>query len=185
MLPWGHAGVGYAGYHLWLRLRHRLPPEGAATLALIFGTQFPDLIDKPAAWIFEIFPSGRTLGHSALTLGIVTVILVVYLQRSPSRNERAWLAFLGGWLAHILGDASRILFDPDSCVRYLLWPIVSDCPGAHNSSAIAWMANFEFDSWKVFGLAFTLLALILWWADGRPGLGVLRSLLPLSEHEDT
>lgn len=174
MLPWGHAGVGYVGYHVWLRLRHRLPPNGTAVLALVFGTQLPDLIDKPATWVFAVLPSGRTLAHSLLTLGLATLLVVYLLNRSRSRNARAWWALLGGWFAHIVADAHGLFFDPDVCVRYLLWPLLSHCVYENDTSAIGWLAALEFAPRQLVGLSFALVGGVLWWVDGRPGLETVR-----------
>ena len=174
MLPWGHAGLGYVGYHLWLRLRHRLPPNGAAVIALGFGTQLPDLIDKPGTWLFGFLPSGRTLGHSLLTLGLATLVVMLLQNRSEARNRRTWWALLGGWFAHLVGDAYGLLFDPSTCVRYLLWPLLSHCAYENDTSVSGWLAAFEFSSRQLVGLGFALLAGVLWWLDGRPGLQTLR-----------
>lgn len=174
MLPWGHAALGYVGYHLWLRLRHRLPPSSVAVLALGLGTQLPDLIDKPGTWLFGVLPSGRSLGHSLLTLGLATVVVVLLLNRTEGSNDRAWWALLGGWLAHLVGDAYWPLFDPSTCVQYLLWPLLSHCVYENDTSVLGWLVAFEFSPGQSVGLGFALLGAVLWWFDGRPGLQMLR-----------
>lgn len=174
MLPWGHAGVGYVGYHLWLRLRGRLPPSGVAVLALALGTQFPDLIDKPATWVFAVLPSGRTLTHSLLTLGLATAIVGILVIRTKGRNAHAWWAFLGGWLAHLVGDAYTVLYDPETCVRFLLWPLLPHCVYENDTSALGWLAAFEFSPNQLVGLGVAVVGAVSWWSDGRPGLRTVR-----------
>jgi hypothetical protein len=177
MLPWGHAGVGYVAYHLWLRLRNRLPPNGVAVVALLFGTQFPDLLDKPGAWIFGVLPSGRSFGHSLLTLGLVGLLVVLWLRRTRRADPRVWWAFLGGWFSHLLTDGYSILFDSETCLRYLLWPLVSTCGYENDTSALDWLAAFEFSQRQLLGVAFALSAALVWWFDGRPGLQTIRTAL--------
>lgn len=182
MLPWGHAGLGYLCYHLWLRLRGRLPPNGHAVLALLVGTQFPDLLDKPATWVVPVLPSGRSLGHSLLALGLVALAVVVVERLATDRETRVpplgrtrvWGAFLGGWAAHLLGDVYVLPFDPTTCVRYLLWPLLDHCVYPNDTSAIGWLAAFEFQSGQFVGVGVALVAGVLWWRDGRPGLETLR-----------
>ena len=174
MLPWGHAGLGYVGYHVWLRMRGRLPPSGEAAIALVVGTQVPDLVDKPATWIFAVLPSGRSLGHSLVTLAVVTTLVVALSRYSSDRTARAWWALLGGWFAHLVGDAYAILFDPTTCVRYLLWPLIAHCVYPNDDSTLGWLAAFEFSPRQFAGLGVALIAAVLWWHDGRPGLEVVR-----------
>ena len=50
MWPWGHLGVAYLLYSLYSRGRFRRPPRPEPTLAVVFGSQFADLVDKPLAW---------------------------------------------------------------------------------------------------------------------------------------
>lgn len=58
MWPWGHAAIGYLLFSMDTRLRYGRRPGGPATILLFFGTQFPDLVDKPLAWTLPLLPSG-------------------------------------------------------------------------------------------------------------------------------
>jgi hypothetical protein len=76
MWPWGHLALGYLLYSPFARARFGRPPTDRATLLLAFGTQLPDLVDKPLAWRLDVLPAGRTLGHSLLS--VVAVSALVY-----------------------------------------------------------------------------------------------------------
>ena len=64
MWPWEHAAVAYL---CWAALDRRAArSEGAAVVAVLVGSQFPDLIDKPLSWVFQVLPTGQSLAHSLL-----------------------------------------------------------------------------------------------------------------------
>jgi hypothetical protein len=59
MWPWEHLAVGYLLYSVSCVLWGRYPTRiGVAALA--FGTQFPDLVDKPLGWWLGVLPSGQS-----------------------------------------------------------------------------------------------------------------------------
>ena len=47
MWPWEHLTIGYLAYSLLSRLAWRRPPTVGTAITVAFGTQFPDLVDKP------------------------------------------------------------------------------------------------------------------------------------------
>ena len=47
MWPWEHLAIGYLAYSLLGRLAWRRPPTVGTAITVAFGTQFPDLVDKP------------------------------------------------------------------------------------------------------------------------------------------
>jgi hypothetical protein len=172
MLPWGHAAVGYLWYTLYIRLRHRRPPAGAAVVALAVGTQFPDLVDKPLAWTFGVLPSGRSLAHSLLTLAVVAGVLYALY-----RNREALVtagAFLVGWTSHVFADGYPILFGEATCLNYLLWPLLGVCPYEEASNSIlGHLRAIELSDGIWFGLGLTAVAGVAWLVDGAPGLRYL------------
>lgn len=172
MLPWGHAAVGYLCYTLYSRLRRRGPPTRAAVVALAIGTQIPDLIDKPMAWTFGVLPSGRSFGHSLLTLAVVAAVLyAVYRKRDELLNVGA---FLAGWLSHIVSDANPLLFGEPTCVRYTVWPVLGICPYPEGGrSIIGHLLAIELTDGLWFGMGLTAVAIVVWLYDGAPGLRYL------------
>jgi membrane-bound metal-dependent hydrolase YbcI (DUF457 family) len=174
MLPWGHAAVGYLSYRLYTRLRYRERPREAAVVALAVGTQFPDLVDKPLAWTFGILPSGRSLAHSLLLLGIVVGVLYWFTRRS-GRSGTELTALAVGWSSHLLADGYSILFGEPTCLDYLVWPFRGTCPYEEtNRSIIGHMLGLETGDGLWFGLGLTLVATAVWLHDGAPGLRWVR-----------
>lgn len=106
MWPWGHAAVGYLLYRVLGRTSGRTggdgPPSGPAVVALGVGTQFPDLVDKPLSWSFDLLPAGRTLAHSALIGAVFVAGLTVVATRYEGRPARA-----GTTSATVSGDGGR------------------------------------------------------------------------------
>jgi hypothetical protein len=78
-------------------------------LALGFGTQLPDLIDKPLAWTWTILPNGRSLAHSVLTATLLCAVLWVVVRESGRRRVAG--AFALGYWAHILSDGLGAVLD--------------------------------------------------------------------------
>ncbi|MFC7199682.1 metal-dependent hydrolase [Halospeciosus flavus] len=121
MLPLAHAAIGllaYAGVQLPRDWRS-LTVGGAA--AALLGSQFPDLIDKPLAYM-GLIPSGRSVAYSLFVLGVVGLFLYVY---TPSEWRLEALAFLTAALSHPLVDAHQQLLEQgvSGLPGYLLWPI--------------------------------------------------------------
>jgi membrane-bound metal-dependent hydrolase YbcI (DUF457 family) len=122
VLPWGHLAVGYLCLSFAVRVRYRVPPGGAAAIAVAFGTQLPDLIDKPLAWRFGVIPSGRSLAHSLLFLAVLAAIAWALAAGSDRRLEAS--AFVGAYLSHVLADAfPAALAGEWAKLGLLLWPI--------------------------------------------------------------
>ena len=115
--------MGYLlGVGLDRRWKRVLGP-GGASLALVVGTQVPDLVDKPLAWSLGVLPTGRSLAHSLL-VGPVLVGLAVLLAWRYRRHT-VWPAFAVGYLAHLAGDALYpALRGEFASLGFLLWPVV-------------------------------------------------------------
>ena len=123
MWPWEHLAFGYLLFSVIGHLRPRFDPDDRAAVALLVFTQFPDLVDKPLAWVLGVFPSGQSVAHSVfVAVPVAAAALVV-----GGRSGRAvgGLAVAVGYLSHLIGDLAypvltggRLRFDP------VLWPVV-------------------------------------------------------------
>ncbi|MCU4743569.1 metal-dependent hydrolase [Natronoglomus mannanivorans] len=188
-MPWGHLAVGYLVYTIGTRVWHRRPPTGEATLVLVFGTQLPDLIDKPLQWYFGLY-DGRAIGHSLLV--VVPLCLATYLFFRRHDRTDLGVAFAVGVLTHILGDAWRAIYLGDIRGRapYLLWPIwepptySAQNPGDHLDKWLATVRSINFESPSAFvdtlfslPVVFSVLFFVLWAVDGFPGVGATRRIL--------
>lgn len=173
MLPWGHAAFGYLLYSLWRRRETGTTPAGVAVVALAVGTQFPDLIDKPLSWTFALLPTGRSLAHSAFFLALVGFVVLIAAHRYGQAT--AGRAFLFGYASHLVADALYPVANGDfHDPVYVLWPLVSQAP-EEGRSFVAFFLGLDLTSTFAFELLLTGVALLRWWADGAPGLGVLRA----------
>ena len=152
MWPWGHAALGY------LLGRPIVPVEnghGLPYLALLFGTQFPDLVDKPLAWSVAILPTGRSLAHSLLTLALLVGIAWLITNRID-REEHA-IAFGIGYASHLLGDSLHSIVNLEfQSLTFLLWPILASPTYDTDPSFSAHIANLQLTPW--LWLEFALLA---------------------------
>jgi hypothetical protein len=124
VFPIGHATFGYLLYALFAwTTRHRLP-YGTTLAALLVGTQFPDIVDKPLAFV-GVLPSGRALGHSLFfTAGVF--LLLWRLSRRYDCSHLA-VAFGFGHLSHIVGDIVVMDFSRPGAVSdlsFLLYPVL-------------------------------------------------------------
>lgn len=172
MWPLGHAAVAYLCYSVLVRARKIGPPDGLVALVVLFGSQVPDLVDKPLAWYLGVLPTGRTLGHSLLVIGPLAV--AVYLLAARYSRPEYGIAFGVGAVSHVLVDALPAVWggaDPAS----LLWPLVA--VESYDNGAPSITALFvESLGEPYFLLEFVLaaIAVVVWRRDGYPGLGVIR-----------
>jgi hypothetical protein len=122
MLPFAHAAVGYACYVAYSLARTRRIPGATVAAAAVAGSQVPDLIDKPLAFL-GVLSSGRSLGHS-LAFAAVLVAAGWAVARA-TRRDRLVGAVLVGHLSHLPADGYRaVLAGDQSGVGYLFWPVV-------------------------------------------------------------
>ena len=123
MWPWGHLAVGYLVYVGYLWARHRETPRGWPVLTLAVGTQFPDLVDKPLAYWFNVLPVGRSLTHSYLVAVPLSLGLVLVARRYGV--GRAGIAFALGYLTHPFADGlAAILNGQFWALSFMVWPIL-------------------------------------------------------------
>ena len=176
MLPPGHAAVGYLLYTAYTRYRYDRPPEGPPTLILLFGTQLPDLIDKPLAWTFQILPSGRTLGHSLLFL--VPLVILAYLVAVRYQRSEWAIALAIGAISHAIVDIlPPVLRGEFQYATSILWPLLP--PPAfedHDRTIIGHLLSVEPTPILAFEFVLALVAFVVWWREGKPGLETVRNL---------
>jgi len=144
VLPWGHAGLGYLLYAGLALATGRRLPRGWPLAALLVGTQFPDLVDKPLAFL-GVLPNGRTGVHTLLVttllLAATWLVAVRVDAGTDGRTPRAvpWstagsgrggarevaLAYSVGHLSHLLGDSyAALLTGYWRGFAFLLYPFV-------------------------------------------------------------
>ncbi|ATW88585.1 LexA-binding, inner membrane-associated putative hydrolase [Halohasta litchfieldiae] len=174
MWPLGHAAVAYLCYTGLCRAENRLP-ESLAVVALLIGSQTPDLVDKPLSWYLGVLPTGRSLAHSLLVLG--PLIGVVYLLAARSGRAEYGIAFSIGALSHLLADSLPALWGGTDG-SYLLWPLLAVEP--YESGPPSILALFTESLGQPYFLAeFVLagLAVAVWQRDGYPVLSAIRRRL--------
>ena len=172
MWPIGHVAGAYLCYTLY-RWNEDSPPADAPVLILLFGSLFPDFVDKPLAWYVGILPTGRSLGHSLLFV-LPLCILVLVLASRWKRPE--WgIAFGIGALSHLLLDALPALWRSEANAGFLLYPIVPVEPYADESpSILSLLVDSLYDPYFHLEFVFLGLALIAWSRHGYPGSRKLR-----------
>ncbi len=170
MWPMGHLAIGYILYAVSTRLRFDEEPTDVPVLVVLFGSLFPDLVDKPLAWYVGILPTGRTLAHSLLVL--VPLCTVVYLVSRYYDRVEYGIAFAIGALSHSLVDALPVLWDDEATGDFLLWPYWSVELYDESGPPTVTELLVESLSQPYFLSEFVLLAiaLVLWRGHGYPGL---------------
>lgn len=176
MWPWGHLAVGYLLYSLALRHRDRIP-DSPEVLLLAFGTLLPDLVDKPLSWELGVLRSGRSLGHSVLIATVVVVVLYVAL--APRVGRTRVTAFAVGYLSHPVVDFpyADVLAGEFATTAYFVWPLRSMPPDDSDLSIIEYLLSFQPGPFDYFQGLLVVLAVILWYLDGTPGIDPLAARL--------
>lgn len=115
--------MGYLAYAGLNRVWRGETPNAPSTVALAIGTQFPDLVDKPLSWTFELLPTGRSLAHSALVAALITVLVIRYA-RSVDRPLLG-NGFAVGYWSHLFADLFSAVVAGDAETNwFFLWPLV-------------------------------------------------------------
>lgn len=176
MWPWGHLAVAYLLYTVYTHHRFDRPPLAVPALALAVGSQVPDLIDKPLAWTFGILPGGRTLGHSLLFAAVLVTIVYALAVRLDRRD--VGLAFVIGHVSHLVTDVPPSALTGDfSGTEFLLWPLVDQPPEDSVDGIIDAILNYyAMGPYELFQFGLFVLAALVWYRDGMPGLGYVRTL---------
>lgn len=180
MMPWEHVAVGYVAYSLFVHAIYRDSPTGTETLAVVFTSLLPDLIDKPLAWQLGVFDGGYALGHSVF-FAVPLVLAVGLIARSREQPRVGW-AFGIGYLLHFPADVIPSYFlDGDLSIHHHLWPIGGG-GSSHGSFFAGFMDNFgPYALWAIeelasgdpsplllFLLGLATLTFLLWLYDGLP-----------------
>jgi len=174
MWPWGHLAAGYLVYSAYARLRTDSAPGDLPALVAVVATQLPDLVDKPLAWSLSILPSGRSLGHSLVTVGPALAVAWLLAARRDARPLGTALAV--GTLSHLFTDALYPLVGLDiEFITFLGWPLLPLPPYEVDSSFAAHFALLEVTPAFVFELLLVGLASVVWHYDGHPGLATVRA----------
>lgn len=173
MHPVVHLAVGYLAYAGYTRWRFERPPDGGATLVLLFAAVLPDLIDKPLEWSGSV-PVGRTIGHSILFA--IPVVAVVWVLARRRGSDHSADAFAIGYLSHVAADVPwHVLSEDFEELGFLFWPVteVAEYSGVKPVATIG-----EVTVTTLWIEAVILLAGIgLWVRDGAPGIRVARDAI--------
>ncbi|WP_416841506.1 metal-dependent hydrolase [Haloferax sp. DFSO52] len=183
MWPWEHVAVGYILVSLWARATNRRL-DGRAALAVVFGTQFPDLVDKPLSWSIGLLPSGISVAHS-IFVSIPLALLVVLVARRFDMTV-VGVAFALGYLSHIPADLfySGFFFGNYRALQSFLWPI-SYGPESSGvgflsqtwyflSRFLVYLRRPEAWAYIIFELLLVGSAVRLWIRDGAPGVALMK-----------
>lgn len=184
MWPWEHLAVGYVLFSLAYRRYTGTPPSDAAAIAVIVGTQFPDLVDKPLAWSFDVVTSGISVAHSVFVATGLSVVAILLAHRYG--RSAVGLGFSVGYLAHLPADALYpVILNGELNLPAYLWPLyVAEAGGTRGG----FLENFAYYLLQFVGflgtprgmtfLAFEVMLLglagWLWLSDGCPGLRLPR-----------
>ncbi|WP_396613387.1 metal-dependent hydrolase (plasmid) [Haloferax sp. S1W] len=189
MWPWEHLAVGYILFSLLVRV-FDWTLDDVSAVALAFGTQFPDLIDKPLAWTFAVLPSGTSLAHSVFIAVPVSLAVMIVLSRWSRLT--VGVGFAVGYLAHPpsdilygqLTEGGPLSFDS------ILWPFVEQSGSVSGGGlfgrvaiyigeyqefiAISGSTSPQVVGYLVFEAVLLATAIALWLTDGRPGVELAR-----------
>lgn len=187
MWPWEHLAVGYLAYAALVHARAGRGPTAGEAVAVAFGSQFPDLVDKPLAWEFGVLPAGLSLAHSSLVAGPLS-LAVVYVAHRRGRPA-VGVAFAVAYLLHLPADALYgVLLGGPPALGFLVWPLVP-APPQPDLGFVERVARL-FGGLRLLvasprGTAYLLAEVVLvgsaaaaWVVDGAPGAGLVRRLLP-------
>lgn len=169
MLPWGHAAVGYVLSSLWSRVGDGPPLTDEGVWLLLFATQLPDVVDKTLSWSVPLLPSGRSLAHSALTTAAVVAVAVRIGRRFDAGDLAA--AFSLGYVTHIATDALPLVARGETeYLTFLLWPVVPTPYDPSGKTLLGELALIVQGGPGVRDLLLLVVLVVLWAADGFPGL---------------
>lgn len=182
MWPWTHLAVGYLLYSLSVHALLRRPPREGAALTLAVATQFPDLVDKPLAWLLGVVP-GHSVAHSLFIAGpLVLAGMAVAGYYDRPEVGAAWAL---GYLSHLVGDifSPMAVLEMDIDLGFLFWPVISVPISTHGGfiQTVLYYATesvaFIFSPLGILFLAAEMsilsAAVALWIYDGYPGWKVV------------
>lgn len=140
-----------------LILTRRRPPASVIG-AVFFGSQFPDLIDKPLAYEVSILPTGRVFMHS-LPIAI-PFFLVVGVYGWRTNRKVMSVAFVFAHFTHIVADTQKTLLGANQPNSDLFWPFTNPIV---RPEVPLWAGpnSISIHLWTVVSV--TLLIYTTWW----------------------
>jgi len=184
MWPWEHLTVGYLAYSVYSRLTLEGRLTDRAALAVAFGTQFPDLLDKPLAWVLTVMSDGSTIGHSVFVAVPLSIIAYSLSARRGHRDLGA--AFAVGYLLHLPGDILySVARGGAPAYTKVLWPFFTKQSsggslivqvGGLSRRFVRFLLSPEGAGYAALELLLLAVATIVWIDDGTPGLGWLAAV---------
>lgn len=157
MFPHEHLLVALFPILAYVGVRDRQFPTRGVVFAMVIGSQFPDLVDKPLAHQFGVLPSGRVFMHS-LPFAIPIALCVVAYGWQTDRRRVAG-AFVISYFLHLLGDTYHALLTgripPD-----LFWPFVTAQP---RPTVPFWAGanGINIQLWTVFSAALLAVSFVV------------------------
>lgn len=183
MWPWEHLAIGYLVVSIWRHYRSGRPPREAEAIAVLVGSQLPDLVDKPLGWGTSVLPSGHSLAHS-LPVAFSTSVAVYLISRRLDHGD-VGVAFGLAYLFHLPADVIYPVFLGQSpAISFLFWPFVEQSASQTDAlvgrvlelaaAFVDFLRTPRGMFYLVAELLFLLLTALVWRHDRYPGLGVLR-----------
>lgn len=175
----------YVFYSVHLRWRYRTRPEDWPVLALVFGSVFPDVVDKPLAWQFGLFESGYAAAHSVFVAVPISLVAVAVATRYGRPQMSA--AFVTGYVLHLVGDVLPVsLSRSQPYLDPVLWPLADPHHTDHAAIGesfldgvrglfdqyVAQLVTMEITAVLALQLGSVTFGTALWIFDGRPGVGL-------------
>jgi len=179
MWPWEHAVLGYVALSAFTHVSDGRSPGWPAVVAVLIGSQLPDLIDKPLAWSVGIVDTGYAVGHSVF---FSLVVLVVVLAVGLDRDGLVALG-IGHWLHAPADLAHNYVATGTLTPEIVLWPFVSRTQGVQSKTIDPFeaavgrfgqygsaLAGGDVTPYLLFQLSLSIGAVVLWFYDGAPVL---------------
>ena len=177
MWPWEHAILGYLVYSVFCHVRYGKPPTGAATIAVVFASLLPDLIDKPLAWSLGLVETGYAIGHSVFFT--VPLVVAVGVWAASAGRPRVGSAFGIGYVLHPPADIVFQMTGGGVHLGIVLWPVAT-YGEVEATNGFLWesLRRIELFRADLFAgdlsvymwiqLVITVLVFCLWLYDGAP-----------------
>ena len=177
MWPWEHLAFAYVLYSLYSNVIRRKSPSGREAIAVVIGSQLPDIVDKPLAWTFAVTETGYSIGHSIFVAPVVCLLAYALASR---RGERVLAgAFSIAYLSHLVADViNPWLMGRSLEPRVVLWPIASPPANDHGGLLEHFAVYFlryvrvllegGLTTQATFQLGMATAVLALWLYDGAP-----------------
>ncbi|WP_434530811.1 metal-dependent hydrolase [Haloarcula sp. NS06] len=198
MLPHAHLAFAYIAFSSYAHSAFRRAPGQREALAILVGSQFSDIIDKPLIFLGEPFVSGRTVAHSVLVV-FPAIFILTLICRQYIQDGKIAFAFGLSWILQPFVDASIFIIHGTVArdfieISFLVWPFTIPADNIvqmlsninYVETAIqqkpVWMAQRvpkkqNLRNWiRTFEILITIIFAIFWYHDGAPGIDLLKSV---------